>query len=245
MALHDIAKMTTATTGTGTITLGSAVSGYLSFVGAGAVNAEVVSYGIQDGANSEVGHGTYTSSGTTLSRTVLQSTNGGSAINLSGSAVVFLTALAEDLITTALLNTALPSATTSQLYKGTGAAGTAAAATAGTDYSPANIPLNSQSANYTTVLADAGKCIYHPAADTNARTFTIDSNANVAYPIGTVLTFSNNFSTTVNVTIAITTDTMRLVPAGTTGNRTLAAGGLATALKVTSTEWQISGSGLT
>ena len=58
--LYNLARMTTATTGAGTITLGSAVSGFLSFAGAGAANGDVVSYGILDGANSEVGTGTYT-----------------------------------------------------------------------------------------------------------------------------------------------------------------------------------------
>ena len=103
---------------------------------------------------------------------------------------------------------------------------------------------NSQSAAYTTVLADAGKHILHPSADTSARTFTIDANATVAYPIGTTLTFVNQASAGV-VTIAITTDTMRLAGAGSTGSRTLAANGIATALKVTSTEWIINGTGLT
>jgi hypothetical protein len=91
--------MTTATTGTGTITLGSAVSGYLTFALAGVTNGTVVSYGIKDGANSEVGTGTYTSSGTTLSRTVTVSTNSNSAINLSGTAEVYITARAEDIVT--------------------------------------------------------------------------------------------------------------------------------------------------
>ena len=103
---------------------------------------------------------------------------------------------------------------------------------------------NIQSAAYTTVLADAGKQILHPSADTTARTFTIDSNANVAYPVGTAITFVNQVSAGV-VTIAITTDTMRLAGAGTTGSRTLAANGIATALKITATEWIISGTGLT
>ena len=107
-----------------------------------------------------------------------------------------------------------------------------------------NIPQNSQSAAYTTVLADAQKHILHPSADTTARTFTIDSNANVAYPIGTAITFVNQASAGV-VTIAITSDTMRLAGAGTTGSRSLAANGIATALKITSTEWIISGTGLT
>lgn len=93
---YNLAKMTTATTGTGTITLGSAVSGFLSFAGAGVQDGETVSYGIRDSANSEVGRGVYTHSTTTLTRSVLTSTNSNSAINLSGSATVFLTPLAED-----------------------------------------------------------------------------------------------------------------------------------------------------
>jgi hypothetical protein len=98
MALHNLARMTTATSGTGTITLGSAVSGFLSFADAGVANAEVVTYSIRDGANSEIGKGTYTTSGTTLSRdTVYESTNGGSKISLSGSAEVFITPAAENL----------------------------------------------------------------------------------------------------------------------------------------------------
>ena len=107
-----------------------------------------------------------------------------------------------------------------------------------------NIPQNSQSAAYTCVLADNGKHIFHPSADTTARTFTIPANSSVAYPIGTAITFINQNGAGV-VTIAITTDTMRLSPAGTTGSRTLAANGSATCVKVTSTEWLISGSGLT
>ena len=107
-----------------------------------------------------------------------------------------------------------------------------------------NLPQNSQSTAYTTVLADANKHILHPAADTTARTFTIDSNANVPYPIGTAITFVNE-NAAGTVTIAITSDTMRLAGAGTTGNRTLAANGIATALKITSTSWIVSGVNLT
>lgn len=104
------------------------------------------------------------------------------------------------------------------------------------------IRQNSQSAAYTTVLTDGGKHIYHPTADNNARTFTIDSNANVAYPIGTAITFVNEINT---VTIAITSDTLVLSGPGTTGSRTLAANGMATALKIGTTRWIISGTGLT
>lgn len=110
-----------------------------------------------------------------------------------------------------------------------------------------NIPQNSQSAAYTLVLADAGKHIYHPASDANVRTFTIPAASSVAYPIGTAITFVN-LSASV-VTIAITTDTMYLSSAGTTGSRSLAQYGTATALKVSGLSsagiWVISGSGLT
>jgi hypothetical protein len=107
-----------------------------------------------------------------------------------------------------------------------------------------NIPQNSQSTAYTTVLADAGKHVFHPSADTTARTWTIDSNANVAYPIGTAITFINQISAGA-ITISITSDTMWLAGAGTTGSRTLAANGVATAIKITTTGWIISGTGLT
>ena len=96
--LVNRAKMTTATTGSGTITLGVAVSGYQSFAAAGVTDSQVVRYVVEDGANWEIGTGTYTSSGTTLSRTPTQSSSGGAAINLSGAAFVFITAVAADLV---------------------------------------------------------------------------------------------------------------------------------------------------
>jgi hypothetical protein len=103
------------------------------------------------------------------------------------------------------------------------------------------VPMNSQNAGYTAVLADAGKCILMATAGT----FTIPPNSgggSVAFPVGTVLTFINN---TTSSTIPITTDTMTLAGTATTGTRTLAANGIATAVKTTSTTWIISGTGLT
>jgi hypothetical protein len=108
---------------------------------------------------------------------------------------------------------------------------------------PGVVPENSKSANYTTVLGDAGKFIYHPASDANSRTFTIDSNANVAYVLGTVISFVNLSANA--LTIAITSDTMYLAGPGTTGSRTLAQYGCCTALKTDTTAWIISGTGLT
>ena len=95
--LKNRAKMSTSTTGTGTITLGSAESGYQTFGDAGVANADVVRYVIEDGTAWEIGTGTYTATGTTLTRTVSESSNADAAIVLTGSAVVFVGAAAEDI----------------------------------------------------------------------------------------------------------------------------------------------------
>ena len=104
--------------------------------------------------------------------------------------------------------------------------------------------ITSKSADYTFVLADANNSFLHPAADTTGRTWTIPANGSVAYPVGTVLTFINE-NAAGSLTIAITSDTLRLGGTTSTGSRTLAANGMATAIKITSTVWYISGVGLT
>ena len=87
-------KMTTATTGPGTITLGSASSGYQSFADAYGANA-TVDVLIADGTAWEVARNcTYTHSGTTLTRGTLEDSSTGSALNLSGSATVSVVATA-------------------------------------------------------------------------------------------------------------------------------------------------------
>jgi len=105
------------------------------------------------------------------------------------------------------------------------------------------VPQNSQTANYQCVLADSGK---HLLMNGTSITVTIPRNSGgatpVAYPIGTVLTFINLNST--GLSIAIDTDTMTLAGTTTTGTRTLSQNGLATAIKVGTTSWIISGSGL-
>ena len=97
IVLGNRAKMSTSTTGTGTITLGSALSGYQSFANAGITNGQTVRYAIEDGTAFEIGSGTYTSSGTTLTRSVTESSNSDNAITLSGNAEVFVTATVADL----------------------------------------------------------------------------------------------------------------------------------------------------
>lgn len=83
----DRVGVVTSTTGTGTITLGSAISGYQAL--AAGDDGKIVYYTIKDGAAWETGAGTYTHSGTTLSRTLVASSTG-SLLSLSGSAEVYL-----------------------------------------------------------------------------------------------------------------------------------------------------------
>jgi len=106
------------------------------------------------------------------------------------------------------------------------------------------VPLRSFSSATDVALTDVGCALLHPSTDTTARTVTIPANASVPIPVESTVTFINQASAGV-VTIAITSDTMRLAGAGTTGSRTLAANGIATAVKLTATEWLISGTGLT
>jgi len=105
-----------------------------------------------------------------------------------------------------------------------------------------NIPQNAQTGSYTTVLADAGKHIYH-ASGAGAATYTIAANGSVAYPIGTVISFVNLSAT--SISIAINSDTLTWAQGGGTGTRTLAQYGVANCLKVTSTQWLLTGTNVT
>ncbi len=102
-------------------------------------------------------------------------------------------------------------------------------------------PQNLQSAGYTCVLGDRGKAMM---TVTGGITFTIPANASVAYPQGTVLTFCNTSGS--NISISINSDIMILAGTGgsTTGTRTLANGGVASAIKVQAAAWLINGAGL-
>jgi hypothetical protein len=95
--LVNRASMSSSTVGTGTITLGSAKSGYQSFAAAGLVDGDLVRYVIEDGINWEIGTGIYTASGLTLSRLPTESSNSGLEIELSGSATIFVGATALDI----------------------------------------------------------------------------------------------------------------------------------------------------
>jgi len=96
--LANRAFVLTATTGTGSISLGSVVAGYQSFSAAGITDGDTVRYTIEDGTNWEIGTGTLSNSVGTMARSVIDSSGGGSALTLSGNAKVFLTAAADDIL---------------------------------------------------------------------------------------------------------------------------------------------------
>ena len=84
LVVKDRVNETSTTTGTGTFTLAGAVTGFQSFAAIGDGNTTYYAIVLQGGSEFEVGLGTYTSSGTTLSRdTILSSSNSNNAVNFS------------------------------------------------------------------------------------------------------------------------------------------------------------------
>lgn len=127
-------------------------------------------------------------------------------------------------------------------FTGSPTAATTTTAASGVGYM--GLPQNaSLTGNIAVAASDAGKHIYSTAT----RTITIPGNATggspVAFPVGTTITFIAGSGAT--VTIAIENDILRLAGPGTTGSRTLAPFGMATAVKIAVNTWIISGSGLT
>lgn len=107
------------------------------------------------------------------------------------------------------------------------------------------IPQNAQNANYTIALADAGGHIYHNIASNHLYTIPANSGTgSVSFPIGTAISFVNANSAG-NAYIICSADTLRLIGTTDTGTRTLAANGMASVLKVSSSTWVINGTGLT
>jgi hypothetical protein len=100
------------------------------------------------------------------------------------------------------------------------------------------LPQNAQTGAYTLVLSDIGKQVSNTTGG-----WVIPANASVAFPIGAAVALFNNSGS--SQTVSITSDTLRLAGTATTGTRTVAQYGLVTCVKVASTTWVISGSGLT
>lgn len=249
--LVNIAKMTSTTTGTGTLTLGSAVTGYLSFQAAGITNGQVVTYVIEDFDGSgniddrEVGAGTYTATGTTLSRdTVYSSTNSGNRIVCSGTQQVLVALSKQDIDTLAAKDTA-NTFTADQILTTT--VGPTSTGSLGFRGAPQN--NRTGGTTYTLVLADAGKVIYK--ADNVAQQWDVPANSTVAFPIGTCIMLDNtNFGSTTATTVTIGkaagVNIWRGDGVGTLGanpaTRTLSRGNTASLRKVDTDAWIITGS---
>jgi hypothetical protein len=114
---------------------------------------------------------------------------------------------------------------------------------------PSNLPMTSVSAARTIDASDKGTCLFHPSADTTARTWTINNDASSpnAWTNGDTITFINqNAAGALTIAISGTSAVLRLVGSSSTGSRTLAANGMATAVRgVDGLTWYINGTGLT
>jgi hypothetical protein len=103
-------------------------------------------------------------------------------------------------------------------------------------------PINPQPNTYTLALSDCGKTILNTGS--SAETWTIPPNSAVAFPVGTVVAFANTGSGSITLAPGAGV-TLNLLGAGTTGNRTLAQWGLATATQIAANTWVIGGTNLT
>ena len=162
---------------------------------------------------------------TTAILTNLTSTNATST-NLNATTAVLTNLTSTNATSTNLTSTNLTATTVLD-------AGTIGAAAPGFR----GLPQNAQTGAYTLALSDIGKQVSNTTGG-----WVIPANASVAFPIGAAVVLFNNSGS--SQTVSITTDTLRLAGTATTGTRTVAQYGLVTCVKVASTTWVISGSGL-
>ena len=219
----------------GTLTANSTIS----LVGSSSATASI---------GTSITTGTITIGGTTSTGTItLGQSTGAQTYNIGTGATLAATTKTINIgtagVSTSITNIAIGSAVSGSTTNLTlnGSLAVASAITSAQSVGYIGYPQNSTATGITLALTDIGKHIYVTAT---GQTITIPANSSVAFPIGTeILIVGGPTSTTTS--IAITTDTLYLSSAGTTGTRTLAAYGMARLLKVTSTTWYIRGDGLT
>jgi hypothetical protein len=251
---------TSSTTGTGAFALAAAVTGYRRFSAIPSINtSDTVYYSIfaVDGNGNpsgdwETGLGTYSAANELTRTTPMASTNGGAAVNFAAGTKYVMCSPVAGIQPSAFIITLLDDADASTARTTLGAAasgantditaldqditvtatGTIAADTIGYR----GLPTSSQSTGsaITLGLADAGKRVPNTSGG-----WAIPANGTTAFPVGTTIVLYNDSGSTQTVTI--TTDTLRLGGTTSTGTRTIAVRGLATLVKVASTEWVITG----
>lgn len=216
LVLNDRVQETTTSTGTGTVTLAGAVLGYQSFAAIGDGNTTFYTIAAQGGADWEVGIGTYTASGTTLSRdTVLSSSNSGSLVNFSaGIKAVFVTYPSEKSVnlnasgnvsTLGTISSATWQGTTVAVaYGGTGVTASSGANSVVLRDADQNISVNSVTETLTKTVSAGGTTVLTPASShfqvltgTLAQTYQLPDATTL--PTGSTWVFDND--STQNLTI--------------------------------------------
>ena len=228
LILLDRVQETTVTTGTGTITLAGAVSGYQSFAGVG--NGNTCYYTIVNNAAWEVGVGTYSTTGPTLARTTIISNSNGntSPITLAGSSTVFLTYPAEKAVAldasgnvTALGTVASgtwQATTIGTAYGGTGVTTSSGASSNVLRDANSNVTANNFLAGYNVITAAAGTTVL-TAASAYYQRISGSTTQTIQLPIATTMvngqgfTFDNDSSGVVTV-VDSASATIDTIPSG-------------------------------
>jgi hypothetical protein len=228
LVVFDRVQETTATTGTGTITLAGAVAGYQSFAVVG--NGNTTFYCITNGSQWEVGIGTYTSSGTTLARTTVLSNSDGntSPITLVGASNVFVTYPSEKSVNLDASGNVSPLGTiTSGVWNGTtipvAYGGTGVTASSGANSvvlrdANQNVVFNNFIAGFTAVTAAAGTTVLTVASTrtqvlVGSTTQTIQMPNATTLQVGHSFIFVNNSSDVLTITDNASA-TIDIIPSG-------------------------------
>jgi hypothetical protein len=238
LVVYDRVQETTTTSGTGTVTLLGAVSGFQSFAVVG--NGNTTYYTITDGAQWEVGIGTYSTSGTTLARTtVLSNSNGNTTpITLSGGlAQVFVTYTAEKSVNLDASDNVTPLGTIASgtwqgttvgvSYGGTGVTASSGASSVVLRDANQNTSLNNIFRNITSTVSAAGTTVL-TAASSFTQVLTGSTTQTYQLPDATTLVNGASFQFNNNSTGALS-----IVNNGSSPVATVPAGG-ATQLFLTS-----------